>query len=194
MLLDGSWRAPDLERSNPALDFAIAPLPRHRHRAVVSGSVLWAVSAHSRDRETAWRMIRWMTSPQAALLYWDALRVAPPARVSVLASAQFRSTSGLVGPDGTVHVPAMPESRFAGRGAWLLEGVRPDPQTGAAPAFVPVAPYQPDLEDAIAAMLKRAVDPGRSEPLEVPLRRAADQVHQIIDRDRAARRRPAVVR
>jgi multiple sugar transport system substrate-binding protein len=187
MLLDGSWRAPDLERVNPDLDFAIAPLPRDRRRAVMSGSVLWAISAHSEHKETAWRMVRWMTRPRQSLLYWDALRVAPPAQVSVIRSEPFRQTSGLVDEDGTAWVHPMPQERFDDRAAWLLYAVTPDPVTGEMPGFVPVAPYQKDLEDSIEAMLRRAVSPGRTETLQELLDRAAEAVHQIIDRDRRAR-------
>ena len=193
MMLDGSWRAPDLERSNPGLDYAIAPLPRFREKAVVSGSVLWSISAHSDNQEMAWRMIRWMTGREMSLAYWDLLRVAPPARVSVMQSEAFRSTPGLVDEDGRVWVHPMPREDFEAKAAWLLDAVTPDDR-GLLPGFVPVAPYQKDLEDAIDAMLKRAVSPGRTESLEELLRRAADSVHQIIDRDRRARGLPAVER
>jgi multiple sugar transport system substrate-binding protein len=194
MILDGSWRAPDLERVNPDLDFAIAPLPRHRERAVVSGSVLWAISAHSEHPLLAWRMIRWMSTDDQAFAYWDTLRVAPPPVLSIIRSERFRETRGLIGPDGTVHVHPMPRSRYVDRAAWLEDAVTPDPETGVAPGFVPVAPHQKDLEDAIEAMLKHAVAPGRTQPLADLLEDAATHVHQIIDRDRAARGLPPVER
>ncbi|MHC4099697.1 MAG: ABC transporter substrate-binding protein [Planctomycetota bacterium] len=193
MLIDGSWRAPDLERVNPRLDFAIAPLPRHRRGAVACGSVLWAISVHSEHKETAWRMIRWMTGRDQSLRYWDALRVAPPARLSVIRSEAFRQTRGLVDADGTIWTHPMPRQRFDDRAAWLLDAVTPD-AGGELSGFVPVAPYQKDLEDNIEAMLKRAVSPGRSEALQELLDRAADAVHQIIDRDRRARGLPPVPR
>jgi ABC-type glycerol-3-phosphate transport system substrate-binding protein len=194
MLLEGSWRAPDLERVNPELDFAVAPLPRHRRGDVVSGAVLWAISAHAANKETAWRMIRWMTGREQSIRYWDTLRVAPPARLSVVFSEDFRRTAGLVGDDGTVWVHPMPEARFQDRAAWLLHAYAPDPATGEPAGFVPVGPYQKDLEDALEAMLKRAVAPGRGEPLAELLHRAAQAVHQIIDRDRRARGLPSARR
>ncbi|MHC4427627.1 MAG: extracellular solute-binding protein, partial [Planctomycetota bacterium] len=187
MLFDGSWRAPDLERVDPDLDFAIAPLPRHRRRAVMSGSVLWAISAHSEHKEVAWRMIKWMTSHEQSLQYWDALRVAPPARLSVTRSDAFQQTSGLADRDGTIWVHPMPRDRFDSRAAWMLYAVTPDLATGEMPGFVPVGPYQMDLEDSIEAMLKRAVSPGRTETLQALLNQAAGAVHGIIDRDRRAR-------
>lgn len=187
MLLDGSWRAPFLELTNSDLDFAIAPLPRGKRPGVVSGSVVWAISAHSRNKEMAWRMIRWMTDFEQALRYWDMLRVAPPASRRVIESEEFRATSGLVGDGGEVIIPAMPREKWKECGEWLLYGIRLHPMTGEAPAFVPVAPYQADLEDKIGTMLSRAVAPTRSQSLEDLLREAADAVHAIIDRDRRAR-------
>jgi len=194
MLMDGSWRAPFLELVNPELDFAIAPLPAHKRRAIVSGSVLWGISAHSRHKELAWQMIRWMTGFEQSLRYWDMLRVAPPANLSVIRSQAFRETSGLHAEDGTVLAPAMPRQRWPDRGAWLLAAITPDPQTGRMPGFVPVAPYQKDLEDKINAMLSRAIAPNRTQPLDEILRETAREVHRIIDRDRRARGLPPVTR
>lgn len=193
MMLDGSWRAPDLERVNPNLDFAIAPLPHHHEKAVVSGAVLWAVSAHSQNKELAWRMIKWMTSHEQSLAYWHLLRVAPPARVSVMQSNAFRSTPGLIDEAGRVWVPPMSADDFDDKAAWLLDAITPD-ASGNTPGFVPVAPYQKDLEDAIDAMLKRAVAPGRTESLQSLLDAAADSVHEIIDRDRSAHGLPPIER
>ncbi len=194
MLLDGSWRAPFLELTNPDLDFAIAPLPRGAQPGVVSGSVVWAISSHSRNKEIAWQMIRWMTEVEQALRYWDMLRVAPPASQKVIESEDFRETSGLVSEDGEVIVPPMPRDKWEDRGAWLLYGIRPHPLTGEPPAFIPVAPYQADLEDKIGTMLSRAVSPSRNESLEELLRESADAVDQIIDRDRRARGLPPIPR
>ena len=194
MLLDGSWRAPDLERSDPGLDYGIAPLPRHRRAAVVSGSVVWAVSVHSEHKELAWRMIKWMADREQSRLYWDALRVAPPARLSVIRSEAFKETRGLTDPDGTVWTHPMSRDLFGDRAAWLLAGVTPDPETDLAPIFVPVGAYQKDLEESIEAMLKRAVSPARTESLQELLDRAAEAVHQIIDRDRRVGGLPPVER
>ena len=192
ILLDGSWRAPNLELTSPDLDFAIAPLPRDRRRAVMSGSVLWAVGAHSQHPQDAWRMIRWMTGPEQSLRYWEALRVAPPARLSIVSSPTFRETPGLTDADGTLRVPPMHEDDFNDRAAWLVHGMTPDPETGSPPAFIPTGPYQADLENLIASALVAAVR-GRLSPQQA-LDDAADSLHRIIDRDRAARGLPAVSR
>jgi multiple sugar transport system substrate-binding protein len=187
MLMEGSWRAPYFELINPELDFAIAPLPSYKKEAIVSGSVLWAVSAHSRNKELAWRMIRWMTDFDQSMLYWKMLRVAPPARLSVIRSPEFRHTPRILDEDGRVLAPGMPREKWPDRGAWLLAAITPDPETGQMPGFVPIAPYQKDLEEKINAMLSRAIAPGRTQPLAALLKETAEEVHRIIDRDRRAR-------
>lgn len=187
ILLDGSWRAPFLELINPDLDFAIAPLPHHRRKAVVSGSVLWAISSHSRHKELAWEMVKFLTSFEQSMRYWDALRVAPPSRLSVVHSPAFRSTRGIVDEHGVVRCPAMPLEEWKDRGAWLRYATTADPTTGDMPGFVPVTPYQKDLEDKIKTMLGRAVSPSRTGTLQELLDDAANEVHRIVDRDRLAR-------
>jgi len=194
MLLDGSWRALALELANPDLDFAVAPLPHDIRSAVASGSVLWAISAHSQSKELAWRMIKWMTSREQSLRYWDALRVAPPARVSVIHSDAFQATRGLADASGKALTPGMPGERFDDRARWLLYAVTPYPRTGELPGFVPVAPYQNDLENKVSAMLTRATAPGRTASFRELLDEAATETHRIIDRDRAARGLVRIVR
>lgn len=192
MLLDGSWRAPNLELDNPDLDYAIAALPHGKERAVVSGSVLWAISSHSANPRKAWEMIKWITSEEQALRYWDTLRVAPPARLSVVQSDAFRSTSGLITDDGVLRVPPMSREEYPSRAAWLEYAVTSNPQTGEAPGFVEASRYQLDLQTAITNALVAAVRDG-VEP-RTALDKAAADVHAIIDRDRAAKGLPTIHR
>lgn len=195
MLLDGSWRAPNLELDNPELDFAIAALPHGRRHAVVSGSVVWSISVHSRNKRLAWQMVKWLVSYEQSLRYWDTLRVAPPARLSVVRSEAFKSTDGIVierGDRVRVLVPPMPRELFEERGAWLLHAITPNPETGRTPGFLAVAPYQSDLEQKISQALVATVR-GQKTPREA-LTEAVRQTHAIIDRDRAARGLPPIER
>jgi len=191
MLLDGSWRAPNIELIAPDLNFAIAPLPHDRRRAVVSGSVLWAVSIHSKEKRTAWQMIKWMTDHEQSLRYWNTLRVAPPARLSVVRSDAFKTTQGIIEND-RVLVPAMPRNLYKKRAAWLEYAVTPNPKTGKAPGFVPASPYQADMQDKITTALIAATRGEMSA--QQTLDRAVKQIHAIIDRDRAAKGLPPVER
>jgi multiple sugar transport system substrate-binding protein len=192
ILLDGSWRVPGFEKDNPDLDFAVAPMPHHRNRAAVSGSVVWGISAHSEHKEKAWELIKWMTSREGSLAYWRSLRVAPPAQMSVVESEAFRTSPGLFDEAGRVWVPAMNEGQFTDRAAWLSYAFTPDSTTGEIPGFVPVAPYQADLEDRIALALVRAYHGDMTAA--GALREARRETHAIIDRDRRARGLPAVQR
>lgn len=191
MLLEGSWRATNIELDSPHLDFAIAPLPRGIRPGVVSGSVLWAVSSHCANPREAWRMIKWMTNRENSIAYWNSLRVAPPSLLSVVQSPEFRSTTGIVQDDREL-VPPMRESMYEDRAAWLEYAVTPDPVTGLTPGFVPAAPYQFDLQDQIATALRQATR-GERTPKQA-LDEAAARTHEIIDRDRASRGLPAVDR
>lgn len=195
MLLEGCWRVPDVELHNPDLDFAVAPLPRGRRRAVPTGSVLWGISVHSRHKEQAWQMVKWLVSTEQSLLYWDTLRVAPAAQFSVINSPDFSQTRGVVrqirGKERIV-VPPMPAERFDERAAWLRDAITPDPQTGETPAFMVVAKYERDLEWRLAAALVQAVR-GERTPREA-LDAAARDIHATIDRDRKARGLPPVER
>ena len=179
ILIDGSWRAPFLEQTFPDLQFGIAALPSNKTAAVVSGSVLWAVSSHSKKKKLAWQMIKWMTNRQQSLRYWQALRVAPPARMSVILSPEFNKAGSTSNYDRT---------------SWLAFAITPNPETGKMPGFVPVGKYQRDLEDKITAMLLRAVSRNRDESLDELLDHAADSLHSIIDRDRSARGLKAINR
>jgi multiple sugar transport system substrate-binding protein len=196
LYLDGSWMAPNFENRNPALRFAIAPAPRGRVNAVVCGSCLWGISAHARNKEAAWPMLRWLVSPPQAIRYWDTLRVAPPANVAVVNSEAFKSTRGIPreGEPGKFEVPPMPRELFADRGAWLLHAFAPDPVTGVPPGFVPTGLYQRALEDEIARMLREYLESPRGPSAQDALDRAARNVHQVIDRDRAAAGLPPVAR
>jgi len=196
LYLDGSWMAPNFENRNPALRFAITLPPRGRTRADCGGSCLWAISSHALNKDEGWRMLRWLVSPEQALRYWDTLRVAPPANTTVIMSPAFRSTHGIPRPGrpGAFDVPPMSESLFADRAAWILEAFRPDPATGVAPAFVPTGLYQRALEDEMARMLREYLESPTGPSAQEALDKAARNVHQVIDRDRAAGRLAPVSR
>jgi multiple sugar transport system substrate-binding protein len=195
ILLDGSWRAPDIERESPGLEFAIAPLPHGAQAAVISGSVVWAVSVHSPNPAQAWEMVKWLTRREQSLAYWDKLRVAPPALRSVVASPEFEATRGVVTEDGgrvEVLVPPMSRAQFAARGAWLQYALTPDAQTGRMPGLIVVAPYETDLELKLSRAEVEVVLGQKTA--QQALDDVVRETHAIIDRDRAAKGLPAVVR
>lgn len=198
MYLDGSWRVPMLEHVAPKLNFAVAPLPRGPRDggrpAVVSGAVLWGISSNAAHKDEAWRLLRWLVAQEQARAYWDVLRVAPPASISIVNSPAFRSTAGLMDEKGQWVVPPMTEEMFADRAQWTLYANTPDPETGEPPGFVPVGLYQSELEVEILGMLESWLSRSNTDDASDVLGRVVRRMHSIIDRDRAAKGLGAVQR
>ncbi|MCA9298048.1 MAG: sugar ABC transporter substrate-binding protein [Phycisphaerales bacterium] len=194
MLFDGSWRVPNFEERNPDLDFAVAPSPRGRVDAIMCGSCLWGMSRHADRKDLGWSMLRWLVEEPQAARYWDALRVAPPAHLGVVQSESFRSTSGIERADqpGRYDVLPMTPSTYEARAKWLEYAVTPN-ASGVVPGFVPTAPYQRALEDAIRRMLEVYLRAPGADARDL-LEKATAEVHVIIDRDRSSRGLPPVRR
>lgn len=192
MYLDGSWMVPSFETRAPGLRFAVAPPPRGERDVAIAGSVLWGISAHARDPEGAWSLLRYVVAEPQARAYWNALRVAPPANLDVLRSEAFRAATGLPDRFGSFIVPPMPEADFEAKASWLVRAMTPGPD-GNARAVVPAGLYQPllerELRGVLQAFLERPDDatPERARNL---LRAAAARVHAQIDADRRAKGLP----
>ncbi len=202
MMLDGSWRVPNFDLTAPDLNYAVAPLPRGPREGgrpgVVSGGVLWAISAHAKRKDDAWDFLRWLVAEDQSALYWDTLRVAPPADLRVFHSPAFRQTRGVpIDPDDLSRgydVPPMPAEDFDDKARWLLYGVTPHPETGQPPGFIISNLYLGELYDEIARMLTEFLKPDSQIAPETALRLAVQRVHAVIDRDRASRGLPTVER
>lgn len=202
MLYGGSWWVPKFENDSPSLDFSISPVPRGKVRAAITGSVLWAMSVHAPNKQAGWSMLHWLVQEPQADAYWDMLRVAPPANLKVLASAEFRSTKGLRDPadPSKFLIQPMPESKFPDRAAWMLDTWREDPQTGQAPGWIATGLYQDKLQTELQAMLQEYLrNPGTVggndgvDP-QVALSRVARAVHSHIDAERTAKGLPKIER
>lgn len=194
ILLDGSWRIPTMERDAPGLNFCVVPVPRAQKRAVIAGCVCWGVSSRAQYKDEGVRMIRYLTDTPRALAYWDVLRVAPPASESAMRSPEFRSAHGAVDASGRIAVPPMPPDAFGAKAAWLLYGVESQGAGEGPPGFIPVGPYQTELEEEIQRMLNRYLNESNQDSAMTVLRDAVRNVHAVIDRDRAARGLPPVAR
>lgn len=199
MYLDGSWMIPSFELRNPDLDFVVVNPPRGKANRAIAGSCLWGISAHARNPELGWEMVRWLVQEEQMRAYWDVLRVAPPAHLGVIGSPEFRSASGVPDParPGQWLVPPMPESRFDDRAAWMLKALLPGEDGEPAPATVPASLYQSRLEielrRTLMEHLERASTSG-PEQARRRLRAVAGAMHREIDADRRARGLPPVDR
>lgn len=198
MMLDGSWRVPNLELNYPDLRFAVAPLPKGKRRGVVTGAVMWAVSANSRHKDEAWAMLRWLVQDEQAAAYWDTLRVAPPANLAVLASPAFHATAGVLkvpgDPASGYEVPPMRPEEFNAKAAWITDAFTQDPREGRAPGFLWVSEFQFDLYNEIDRTLREFLRPGSPLSEREVLASAARSLNSLIDRTRASRGLPPVRR
>lgn len=95
MLIDGSWRTPQLKKDGKDLHFGVAPLPRDLQAMSISTSCFWGVSAQTKHPEEAWKLAKFLSSKEALIRYWQTLWVAPPARWSSLRSPEFRRVTGM---------------------------------------------------------------------------------------------------
>ncbi|MFM9995446.1 MAG: ABC transporter substrate-binding protein [Phycisphaerales bacterium] len=218
MMLDGSWRVPNLDLTAPGLDYAVAPLPRGPRSsassstpsrgtgvppvptpstsspespgrpAVACGAVLWAVSSRAKHKDQAWEMLRWLVQDEQAAAYWDTLRVAPPANLSVLNSPAFRSTRGVpidaADPSRGFEVPPMPPQRFESRAAWLLYAVTPHAETGEPPGFLISHPLLGDLYDELQKMLQEYLKPHATVTAQAALDGVVGRIHELMARSR----------
>lgn len=115
MLIDGSWRSPQLKKSAPDLRFGVAPLPQGRRAMSISTSCYWGVSAQTRHPDEAWKLAKFLSGKEQLIRYWQTLWVAPPARWSSLRSPEYRRVTG-AGSD----VPGIAtEAEFEEKCGWI---------------------------------------------------------------------------
>lgn len=115
MLIDGSWRTPQLKKDGKSLRFGVAPLPHGEKAMSISTSCYWGISAQTKHPEEAWKLAKFLSSKEALVRYWQTLWVAPPARWSSLRSPDFQRITG-AGKES----PALPDpAEFREKCAWI---------------------------------------------------------------------------
>lgn len=115
LLIDGSWRTPQLKKSAPGLRFGVAPLPRGEKSMSISTSCFWGISAQTKHPDQAWKLAKFLSEKEQLIRYWQYLWVAPPARWSSLRDHRFRVVTGAP-PDS----PALSgEAEFREKCAWV---------------------------------------------------------------------------
>lgn len=115
MYFDGSWITASIKKEVPNLRFGVAPLPRGKISMSVSGSCFWGVSSKTRHPEEAWKLVKYLSSTEALVKYWQVLWVAPPARWSALRDARFRDVTGV-----EERIPGLPtQEEFNEKCGWI---------------------------------------------------------------------------
>ncbi|GAB4466440.1 MAG: hypothetical protein OHK0029_37760 [Armatimonadaceae bacterium] len=85
MVINGSWIVPNIARYAPGMDFAVAPAPIPKERLegkgrfagqdkflTWTGGFSYAIPVGSKHPEEAWRFIKFMNSPEAAIIAGNA--------------------------------------------------------------------------------------------------------------------------
>jgi multiple sugar transport system substrate-binding protein len=116
MLIDGTWRAPQLKKDAPELHFGVAPLPRGQRAMTISTSCYWGISAQTRHPQEAWQLAKFLSDREPLVRYWQTLWVAPPARWSSLRSPAFRLVAGA----GPQNPGLSSDAEFEEKCAWIL--------------------------------------------------------------------------
>lgn len=102
MLFDGTWRMPAVEKNAPNLDWGMTTFPifsKDTRQNVITDTDMcrWAINANSKHPDAAWKLIKFMSSKEALLRYWQILWVAPPARWDCIDAPEFAQIEGLPG-------------------------------------------------------------------------------------------------
>lgn len=117
MYFDGSWITPSIKKNAPKLRFGVAPIPRGEKPMSVSSSCFWGISSKTRHPKEAWKLVKFLSSTEALVKYWQVLWVAPPSRWSSLRSAGFRNVTGVEG-----RIPGIPtQAEFDEKCGWISQ-------------------------------------------------------------------------
>lgn len=173
MLIDGSWRTPQLKKDAPDLRFGVAPLSRMREAMSVSTSCFWGVSAQTRHPDEAWKLVKFLSDKEQLIKYWQFLWVAPPARWSALRSPEFRRVTG-AGPANPGLTGG--EAEFREKCAWI-----PDTLERQATTTEFIGPFTRQLYDelsyAVEDVLLQGAEPGAA--LRQAQRELVDQIREV---------------
>jgi len=172
MLIDGSWRTPQLKKSAPKLRFGVAPLPRGRRAMSISTSCYWGISAQTKHPDQAWELAKFLSAREQLIRYWQYLWVAPPARWSALRSAEFRRVTG-----AGENSPAIPTAaEFQEKCGWIPHTLEHGQTTT---EFI--GPFTRQLYDrlnyAVEDVLLQGADPQTA--LQRTEREMAEQIREV---------------
>ena len=88
MAIEGGWLVPTLANDHPDLKYSIAELPMESERATIAFTVAYGIPKRCKNREGAWALIKYLTSPQG-MKAWTELGLALPSRKSVVDKSDY---------------------------------------------------------------------------------------------------------
>lgn len=89
MMFEGPWGISIQKQLNPALEFAIAPLPTNATNGTMVRGSMNTVTTQSQNKDAAWKFMRWMSGPVGAAM-WSKGTGAFPARSDVTTQDWFK--------------------------------------------------------------------------------------------------------
>lgn len=108
MYVGAAYRIPDIIRDAPDLRFGVAPMPiAPEGRTTMVHQCIWTMSSQTEHPDAAWKLIKFLSSPEILEEYWQRTWVAAPARRSVIMADSFENIIGIEG-----HVPAVAPEDF----------------------------------------------------------------------------------
>lgn len=171
MYFDGSWITPSIKKGAPKLRFGVAPLPKGKFPMSVSSSCFWGISSKTRHPKEAWKLVKFLSSKDALIKYWQVLWVAPPSRWSALRDEGFRHVSGADG-----RIPGIPtQKEFEEKCGWISQVLENRWTTTemSSPYLDRVSLH---LREAIDKVLLQNADPAKA--LKEAARKANRQIEQ----------------
>ncbi len=118
MMLAGVWVVPSIKKDAPGINFAVTTMPKGTvSKKVYAASCCFALNAQSEYSQEAWKLLKFLTSTEALMDYWQKTWVTAPSRLSVLNSPDFKNVTGVPG-----YIPAIEtEQEFVEKVQWIYD-------------------------------------------------------------------------
>ncbi len=98
MFTHGQWLIPGIKRDVPNLKFGTTLFPRlnkDTNPGSINDGTVYFMNADTKYPKEAWKLLKYLTSTEGIMDYWQAIWVGTPARYSVLNSPEFKTPRGL---------------------------------------------------------------------------------------------------
>lgn len=177
LFLMGCWEIPAIIRDAPNLNFGTTIFPRGAPDRKPGCSLVssgFSMNRNTKYPEEAWKLLRYLTSTEGLVDYWDITYVAIPARYSVIEAPGFRRPQGLKGK----VLPIISEEEFNTKLQWQVDALR-----NKWLHFGLCKPWQAYLIPRLGPALDELIVKKRGNPEEV-LNQLVKTVHMDIEEEK----------